>query len=206
MILERPAGARWLFVLAHGAGAGMNHPFMADVARALAARGVATLRWDFPFMAAGKKRPDPPAVAVAAVRAACAAARERAPDLRLVAGGKSFGGRMTSTALAEAAEPRVEGCIFLGFPLHPAKQPATARAEHLARVNVPMLFVQGTRDALAEPALLRPVVASLGSRALLHEIEGADHGFAVPARSGRDTAAVISQIADTVDAWLARLA
>jgi predicted alpha/beta-hydrolase family hydrolase len=156
-------------------------------------------------MAAGRKRPDPPAQLHAAVRAACAAARELAPDLRLVAGGKSMGGRMTSNAIALAPEPRVEGIVFLGFPLHPAKQPGTTRADHLREVQLPMLFVQGTKDALAEPDLLRPIVAALGARATLHEIAGADHGFAVPRRSGRDPSGVIAEIAEVIVAWLDRL-
>ena len=201
-LLERPPGARWLYVLAHGAGAGMRHPFMAGIAEALAARSIATLRWEFDYMAAGRRRPDPPAALIAAVRAACAAARELAPDLRLVAGGKSMGGRMTSRAIAEAAEPRVEGLVFLGFPLHPAKQPGTSRADHLREVHLPLLFVQGTRDALAEPALLRPIIDSLGSRATLVEIDEADHGFSVPRRSGRDTSGVMAEIADALVAWL----
>lgn len=201
-LLLRPERARWLYALAHGAGAGMRHPFMTAIAEALAARGIATLRYEFPYMAAGKKRPDPPVQLVATVRAACAAARELAPDLRLVAGGKSMGGRMTSTALAAAPEARIEGVVFLGFPLHPAKQPGTTRAAHLRDVPVPMLFVQGTRDALAEPALLRPIVAALGARATLHELEGADHGFAVPRRSGREPADVLAEVARVIDGWL----
>lgn len=219
-ILQRPPGARWLYVLGHGAGAGMRHPFMAAIAGALEARAVATLRWEFDYMAAGRKRPDPPAQLHAAVRAACASARELAPDLRLVAGGKSMGGRMTSNAIAAGAaqrgpggrlygagapEPRIEGLVFLGFPLHPAKQPATTRADHLREVRLPMLFVQGSKDALAEPELLRPIVAALGARATLHEIVGADHGFAVLKRSGRDPSGVISEIADVIVAWLERL-
>lgn len=201
-IFERPPGARWLYVLAHGAGAGMRHPFMTAVAGALAVRSVATLRWEFSYMSAGRKRPDPPATLIAAVRVACAAARELAPDLRLFAGGKSMGGRMTSSAIAAEPEAGVEGLVFLGFPLHPAKQPGTKRADHLREARLPMLFVQGTRDALAEPELLRPVVAALGPRATLHEIDGADHGFAVPRRSGRDPSGVISEIADVIVAWL----
>jgi predicted alpha/beta-hydrolase family hydrolase len=204
-ILQRPPGARWLYVLAHGAGAGMRHPFMNAVADALEARGVATLRWEFDYMAAGKKRIDPLAQLLGAVRGALATARELAPDLRLVAGGKSMGGRMTSNAIAAAAEPRVEGLVFLGFPLHPAKQPATARADHLREVHLPLLFIQGTRDALAEPELLRPIVSSLGTRAVLHEIEGADHGFAVPKRSGRDSSSVMAEIASVLCDWLDRL-
>jgi len=204
-LLVRPPDARWLYVLAHGAGAGMRHPFMESIATALAARAIATLRYEFPYVAAGCKRPDPPGTLVATVREACAAARDLAPDLRLVAGGKSMGGRMTSTALAAAPEPRVEGVIFLGFPLHPAKQPATVRAAHLPGVPVPMLFVQGTRDALAEPALLRPVIAALGPRATLHEIEGADHGFSVPKRASL-SGVVVDHIGDVIAGWLDGLA
>lgn len=204
-LLLRPAAARWLYVLGHGAGAGMRHPFMTAIAEALAAREVATLRWEFSYMAAGKHRPDPPALLLAAVRAACAAARELAPDLRLCAGGKSMGGRMTSMAQSASAEPGVEALVFLGFPLHPAKQPATTRAVHLAGVGVPMLFVQGTRDALAEPALLRPIVVGLGALATLYEIEGADHGFAIPKRSGRTGDDVIAEVATTTVTWLASL-
>jgi predicted alpha/beta-hydrolase family hydrolase len=200
-LLERPPGARWLYVLAHGAGAGMRHPFMAGVAAALAARSIATLRWELSYMTAGRRRPDPAATAVAEVREACALARALAPDLRLVAGGKSFGGRMTSTAIAETSEPGLEGLVFLGFPLHPPKKPGITRADHLAAVKPPMLFVQGDRDELAEMALLRPVVAAL-PRATLHVIEGADHGFAVSKRSGRDS---IAEITDAVTSWLARL-
>jgi len=203
-LLVRPPDARWLYVFAHGAGAGMRHPFMEQVASALAARAIATLRYEFPYMAAGQKRPDPPARLVATVRAACAAARELAPDLRLIAGGKSMGGRMTSTALAEAPEPRVEGIAFLGFPLHPARQPATTRAAHLAKVTVPMLFVQGTRDALAEPELLRPIVTALGARATLREIVGADHGFAV-ARRIHPSGTAIEDIAEILATWLTLL-
>jgi predicted alpha/beta-hydrolase family hydrolase len=196
--LERPPGARWLYVLAHGAGAGMDHAFMAGIAGALAARSIATLRWELSYMTAGRRRPDPPAAAVADVRAACALARHLAPDLRLVAGGKSFGGRMTSTAIAEQPEPRVERLIFLGFPLHPAGKPAVTRATHLFAVKIPMLFVQGDRDALAELPLLTPIVAQLPA-ATLRIVAGADHAFAVPRRSGRDA---LAEIADTVASWL----
>jgi predicted alpha/beta-hydrolase family hydrolase len=182
----------------------MRHPFLAAVAGALAARGIATVRWELPYMAAGRARPDPPAVCVAAVRAACAAAAARWPGLRRIAGGKSFGGRMTSTAAA-TADLGVAGLAFLGFPLHPAGAPAVTRAEHLARVPVPMLFLQGTRDGLADLALLRPIVDGLGARATLVEIAGADHGFAVPARSGRDPVAVIAELADAIARWVATL-
>jgi uncharacterized protein len=201
-LLIRPSAARWLYLLAHGAGAGMCHPFLAGVAGALGARGVATLRWQLPYLAAGRRRPDPPAVLVASVRAAGAAARRLAPELRIVGGGKSLGGRMTSTALAAGLEG-IEALIFLGFPLHPAGRPGTRRADHLRAVAVPMLFVQGTRDALAEPALLGPVIAQLGDRATYHEIAGADHAFAVRKRDRRDGPAVIDEIADVIAAWLA---
>ena len=195
-----PDGAATIYLLCHGAGAGMRHPFLAAMAHALAARGVATARWELPYMAAGRARPDPPAVCVAAVRAACAAAAARWPGLRRIAGGKSFGGRMTSTAASEA-DLGIAGLAFLGFPLHPAGAPATTRADHLGRVDLPMLFVQGTRDELADLALLRPVILGLGARATLVEIAAADHGFAVPARSGRDERAVIDELAGAIARW-----
>jgi uncharacterized protein len=197
----RPAGAQWLYVLAHGAGAGMRHAFMHDIAMVLADRGIATLRWEMPYMAAGRRRPDPPGTCEAAARAAVEAGRRWAPDLRVVAGGKSMGGRMTSQAAAQAPLA-VEGIAFLGFPLHPAKQPATRRAAHLAAVTAPMLFLQGTRDALAELPLLRPVVAALGERARLVEIAEADHGFDVLVRSGRRRAEVLAELGDALAAWL----
>jgi len=202
-LLVRPPDARWLFVLGHGAGAGMRHPFMEGAAEALAARGIATLRYEFPYMAAGKRAPDRAPVLLATVRAACAAARAAAPDLRLCAGGKSMGGRMTSMAMAEKPELAIDALVFLGFPLHPSKQPATARAEHLGAVTVPMLFVQGTRDALAEPKLLKPIVARLG--ATIYELDGADHGFALPKKAGRDEASVLAEVAEVIAAWLDRL-
>lgn len=202
-LLVRPPDARWLYVLGHGAGAGMRHGFMEDVAAALAARGVATLRWEFPYMAAGRRAPDRQPVLLAAVRAALAVAREVAPDLRLCAGGKSMGGRMTSLAISEQPEPRIEALVFLGFPLHPSKRPATERAVHLGAVTVPMLFVQGTRDALAEPKLLRPIVTRIG--ATLHEIDGADHGFALPKKLGRDDASVLAEVAGVIATWLDHL-
>jgi predicted alpha/beta-hydrolase family hydrolase len=198
----RPAGARWLYVLGHGAGAGMRHVFMREIAAALAEVGIATLRWEMPYMAAGRKRPDPPAVCEAAARAACAAAAAWAPDLRRVAGGKSMGGRMTSNAEAKAPLG-IEGLVFLGFPLHPAKQPSVARAAHLASVQVPMLFLWGPRDALAEPQLMRSVVAGLPTAELV-EIAGADHGFDVLVRSGRTHAEVMAQLATTIGEWLDR--
>jgi predicted alpha/beta-hydrolase family hydrolase len=199
VILQRPADAACLAVLGHGAGAGMRHAFMEAISDRLAARRVATLRYEFPYMAAGRKRPDPPAVCDATIRAAVAAAA--AHDLPLVAGGKSFGGRMTSQAAAAAPLPGVRGIFFLGFPLHPARQPATRRGDHLAAVAAPMLFLQGTRDDLAAIDLIRPLVAGLGARATLHEIDGADHSFHVPARSGRKDSDVLDELADRLAAW-----
>jgi predicted alpha/beta-hydrolase family hydrolase len=205
-LLVRPPRARWLYVLAHGAGAGMRHAFMAEIAGALAGAGVATLRWELPYMAAGRSRPDPPAVAHAAVRAVWSAARDRFGELPMFAGGKSFGGRMTSGAHAEAPLPGLAGIAFLGFPLHPPGRPGIERAEHLARTApAPLLFVQGTRDELAGLRLLRPVVTRLGRRARLHVVEHADHGFDVLVRSGRRKADVIAELAGAVAAWMARI-
>lgn len=196
--LVLPPDARALYVLAHGAGAGMDHPFLASVASALAERAVATLRYQFPYMEAGKKRPDRAPVAEATVRAAVEAAHRELPELRLYAGGKSFGGRMTSRAAAAGGLAGVAGLVFLGFPLHPAGRPGTERAAHLADVAVPMLFVQGTRDALADLDLLRPVLDDLGPRALLHVVDGGDHSFKVLKRSGRTDGEVMAEIADAV--------
>jgi predicted alpha/beta-hydrolase family hydrolase len=205
-LLERPAEARCCYVLAHGAGAGMAHPFMASVAAGLAERGIATLRYQFPYMEGGSKRPDPPALAQATVRAAVAAAARVAPDLPLIAGGKSFGGRMTSQAQAAAPLAGVRGLAFLGFPLHPANKPSEARAKHLADVAVPMLFLQGTRDALADLALLRPVVDGLSPRATLVLFDDADHSFHVPARTGRKDADIRREMLDAFAAWAERVA
>ena len=192
MILARPADAWALYVLAHGAGAGMRHPFMEAFSGKLAAQGVATLRYEFPYMAAGSRRIDPKPVLYARVREAVE--RGRAEGLPLFAGGKSFGGRMTSEA--EAAQPLgVRGIAFAGFPLHPARKPATTRADHLGGVRVPMLFVQGTRDALADLALLKPIVAAL-PLATLHVVEGADHSLAK----------AIDELARTFAAWARPLA
>jgi len=201
-LLDAPPEARACYVLAHGAGAGMTHPFMAAVAAGLLARGIATLRYQFPYMEAGKKRPDPPALAHATVRAAVAAAARELPQLPLVAGGKSFGGRMTSQAQAAAALPGVRGLAFLGFPLHPAGRPSRERAQHLAAVDIPMLFLQGTRDELAHLADLEPVVEALGKHATLRLFDDADHSFHVPRRSGRTDAQVLDEVLDALTAWI----
>ncbi|NML48405.1 alpha/beta hydrolase [Ramlibacter sp. G-1-2-2] len=200
-LVDAPSSPRAAYVLAHGAGAGMAHAFMADVARELAQRGIAVLRYNFPFMEQGSKRPDSPAVAQAAVREAVAEAAKRWPGLPLYAGGKSFGGRMTSQAQAKAALPGVRGLVFLGFPLHAAKQPSTERAKHLEQVKVPMLFLQGTRDALAELDLIRQVVTPI-EQATLHVVEAADHGFEVLKRSGRSDEEVLKELADTAAEWM----
>jgi len=193
-LLLRPDGARLLYVLAHGAGAGMRHPFLETVAARLGEGGIATLRYQFPYMERRAGRPDPPAVAAATVRAAAAEAARVAPGLTLVAGGKSFGGRMTSTAQAEAPLPGVRGLVFLGFPLHPPGRPDDKRAEHLAQVRIPMLFLQGDRDEFADLKLLKPVVKRLGDRATLHLVEGGDHSFHVLKRSGRTDADVMGEL------------
>jgi predicted alpha/beta-hydrolase family hydrolase len=203
-LLDRPPAATAGYALAHGAGAGMRHPFLAAVAGRLAELGIATFRYQFPYMEARKRRPDTPAVAVAAVRAAVEEAGRRLPGLPLIAGGKSFGGRMTSTAAAWSL-PGVRGLAFLGFPLHPPGKPGTARAEHLDRVTVPMLFLQGTRDAFADLSLLKPVVERLGARATLHLVEGGDHSFAVPESAGRTKDQVLDQLAETISRWAAAL-
>ena len=202
-LLLRPDGARLLYVLAHGAGAGMRHPFLETVARLLGERGIGTLRYQFPHMERRAGRPDPPAVAAAAVRAAAAEAARLAPGLPLVAGGKSFGGRMTSTAQAEEPLPGVRGLVFLGFPLHPPGRAGDQRAEHLAQVQVPMLFLQGTRDDFADLTLLKPLIKRLGQRATLHLVEGGDHSFHVLKRSGRTDADVMGEIADAIAEWSA---
>jgi len=201
-LLLAPAQARACYVLAHGAGAGMAHPFMAAAAQGLAARGIATLRYQFPYMERGSKRPDVPRVAHAAVRAAVAEAARRLPESALFAGGKSFGGRMTSQAQAAAALPGVLGLVFLGFPLHPAGKPSDERAAHLSEVAVPMLFLQGTRDELARRELLQPLVERLGARATLRLFDDADHSFHVPARSGRKDAEVLGDVLDALAGWI----
>jgi uncharacterized protein len=202
-LMQVPPGAAALYVFAHGAGAGMQHAGMACVADALAGAGVATLRYQFPYMERGSKRVDAPPVAHAAVRAAVAEARWRFPSLPLFAGGRSFGGRMTSQAQALAPLDCVRGLAFVAFPLHPAGKPGIERAAHLADVAVPMLFLQGTRDDLADLALLRSVVEPLGPRATLHVVDDADHSFHVRASSGRKDADVVLELARTMSAWFA---
>jgi uncharacterized protein len=204
-LLVAPARARACYVFAHGAGAGMTHAFMAAVAAELADRGIASLRYQFPYMEKRSKRPDPPKVAHAAVRAAVAQARRRLPKLPLIAGGKSFGGRMTSQAQAAAPLPGVAGLAFLGFPLHPAGKPSQDRAQHLADVQVPMLFLQGTRDALAALDQLEPVCKLLGRRATLALFAEADHSFHVPARTGRKDPQVRAEMLDAMAAWIDRV-
>ena len=204
-LLTLPSGARVLYVLAHGAGAGMRHPFLGTIAAALAERKIATLRYQFPYMEAGSRRPDSPAVAHAAVRAAVDEAARRAPGLPLIAGGKSFGGRMTSQAQALEPLPGVAGLAFLGFPLHPPGRPGDERGDHLKDVHIPMLFLQGTRDEFAELSLLEPLCRRLGKRTALHLIEGANHSFKVPARSRRTDADVRAELADTLAAWVGEI-
>jgi uncharacterized protein len=200
-ILMRPAKARWLLVLAHGAGAGMTHPFLEKLACELADGGVATFRYQFPYMEQGRRVPDAPAVATATVAAAVCAAGKNAAGLPLLAGGKSFGARMSSQAASQQLLEGVRGLVFFGFPLHPPNKPGTKRAEHLDRVKLPMLFLQGTRDALADLNLLRPICSSLGSRALLHIIETADHSFHVLKNSGKTDASVLGELAHTTASW-----
>lgn len=204
-LVVRPPKAALGYVLAHGAGAGMRHPFLETMAQRLAGLGVATFRYQFPYMEAKRGRPDSPEVAVATVRAAVQEAARRLGGLPLIAGGKSFGARMTSTAAAEAPLPEVRGLAFLGFPLHPPGRPATSRADHLDRVTVPMLFLQGTRDEFADLTLLVSVVERLGERATLHRVEGGDHSFAVPKKSGRTRDDVLDELAVTVSRWAAAL-
>jgi len=204
-LLMAPAQARACYVFAHGAGAGMSHPFMATVAAELVARNIASLRYQFPYMDRGGRRPDPPELAQATVRGAVSEAGRRLPGLPLIAGGKSFGGRMTSQAQAAIPLAGVRGLAFLGFPLHPAKRPSDERAKHLIDVRIPMLFLQGTRDALADTELIGRTIKRLGERATLHLIQDADHSFHVPARSGRTDADVRSEMMDVLVAWIAKV-
>src|SRR5260370_5132245 len=200
-LLCRPAEARRLLVLAHGAGAGMSHPFMEKLAGALAGSGVATLRYQFPYIEERRRVPDAPGVLIATVVAAVRAAAAAAPGLPLMAGGKSMGGRITSPAAAEHPLDGVRGLVFFGFSLHPPGRPGTKRADHPAKVTIPTLFLQGTRDALAHLTLLRPVCAKLGSRATLHVIETADHSFHVLKSSGRTDAQVLRELAERAASW-----
>jgi predicted alpha/beta-hydrolase family hydrolase len=205
-LLDLPSKAKACLVLAHGAGAGMTHSFMQAVASELAERGIATLRYQFPYMEAGGRRPDAPKLAHATVRAAVAVAAREAKGLALFAGGKSFGGRMTSQAQALEPLAGVKGLVFFGFPLHPAGKPSAERGDHLANVKIPMLFLQGTRDTLAELGLLQPLVKGLGRRATLALAEGADHSFHVPAKSGRKDAEVRAELLDVAAVWMTKLA
>jgi len=205
-LLLAPKRPRALYVLAHGAGADMRHRFMNDIAHRLAALGIATLRYQFPYTEKGSRRIDPEPLLLATVRAAVAAGREAAGRLPVLAGGKSMGGRMTSRAAAAEPFAGVAGLVFLGFPLHPAGQPGTSRAEHLFRVEIPMLFLQGTRDALADLTLLTPIVKRLGMRATMRVIENADHSFHVPKKSGRTDDEVLDELAADVAEWQEGLA
>ncbi len=204
-LLTKPSRVQACFVFAHGAGAGMTHAFMADVAVGLAERSVATLRYQFPYMEKGSKRPDPPAIAHATVRAAVAEAARAFPGLPLIAGGKSFGGRMTSQTQAKQALAGVRSLAFFGFPLHAAGKPSSDRADHLADIRIPLLFLQGTNDKLAELSLLKPVIQKLGTLATLHVVAGADHSFHVPARSGRNDREVMVQLLDTFATWIKKI-
>jgi predicted alpha/beta-hydrolase family hydrolase len=203
-LLQTPQAARACYILAHGAGAGMEHPFMASVANDLAARDIATLRYQFPYMERGSKRPDTPTLAQAAVRAAVAEASRRMPGLALYAGGKSFGGRMTSQAQAASPMSGVRGLVFLGFPLHPPGKPSDQRGAHLFDVQVPMLFLQGTRDEFADLGLLKALVGRLGPRVTLRLFEDADHSFHVPARTGRKDPEIRAELADALAQWMAK--
>ncbi len=205
MLWQCPPRAAACFIFAHGAGAGMNHSFMEAFATGVAGRGIATLRFQFPYMERGSRRPDPPPLCHAAVRAAVAEAARRT-DVPLFAGGRSFGGRMTSQAQAEQPLAAVKGLAFLGFPLHPANRPSVERAQHLSNIQVPMLFLQGTRDELAELALLQPLISGLGKRATLELSQDANHAFHVPARTGRTDAQVLNGLIDSFAAWVGSIA
>jgi predicted alpha/beta-hydrolase family hydrolase len=204
-ILTQPDHARACYVLAHGAGADMRHSFMEKAAEGLASRGIATFRFNFPYMEKKLGRPDQPAVAHAAIRAAVEEAARLCPGLKLVAGGKSFGGRMTSQAQSKSPLPGVRGLAFLGFPLHAAKKPSSERAEHLAGVAIPMLFLQGTRDELADLGHFKPVIAQLGAKATLNQVEGGDHSFAVLKKSGRTNEEALTEVLDSLAAWIDEL-
>jgi predicted alpha/beta-hydrolase family hydrolase len=201
-LLQLPPAATACFVFAHGAGAGMEHPSMTAITTELAARSVATLRFQFPYMERRSRRPDLPSVCHATVRVAVAEAARRAPKLALFAGGRSFGGRMTSQAQAIEPLPGVKGLAFIGFPLHPAGKPSAERAEHLLKVKIPMLFLQGTRDELAKLELLQPLIDRLGARATLKLLQDADHSFHVAARTGRKDAEVRAEMLDALASWI----
>ena len=204
-LLQEPRQARACYVLAHGAGAGMTHPFMTAIAEGLAERGIATLHYQFPYMEQGSKRPDAPKLAQATVRAAVLEAARLVPELPLFAGGKSFGGRMTSQAQAASPVPGVRGLVFLGFPLHPPGQPSDERAKHLFDVQIPMLFLQGTRDEFANLQLLEPLCERLGARATLKLFQDADHSFHVPARTGRKDSEVRDELLDALADWIGKV-
>nr|WP_249812529.1 alpha/beta family hydrolase [Bradyrhizobium sp. 141] len=204
--MTQPDNARACYVLAHGAGADMRHAFMDKVAAGLADRGIATFRFNFPYMENKQGRPDQPAVAHAAIGAAVEEAARLCPGVKLIAGGKSFGGRMTSQAQSKAPLPGVKGLAFLGFPLHVDKKPSSERAEHLSGITIPMLFLQGTRDGLADLSYLKPVIAALGPKATLHKVEGGDHSFAVLKKSGRTNEEALTEVLDTLAAWIDGLA
>jgi uncharacterized protein len=199
--LLRPPDAWLLYVLAHGAGAGMRHPFLERMCATLAGQGIATFRYQFPYMEAGRKRPDSPSILESTVRAAVSKAGEIVPELPVVAGGKSLGGRMSSSAASAAPLDRARGLVFLGFPLHPPVEPGTRRADHLQAVALPMLFLQGTRDGFARADLITEVTARLAPRATLHWIDGADHSFAVPKRAGRTVDQIMDELAGTISRW-----
>jgi predicted alpha/beta-hydrolase family hydrolase len=201
-LLQLPQAAKTCFVLAHGAGAGMDHPSMVAIAAELAERRIATMRFQFPYMERGSRRPDPPPICHATIRAAVTEAARRAPKLALFAGGRSFGGRMTSQAQAIEPLPGVKGLAFIGFPLHPAGKPSAERAEHLLQVKIPMLFLQGTRDELAKLKLLKPLIKRLGARATLKLLQDADHSFHVPARTGRKDPEVRAEMLDALATWM----
>jgi predicted alpha/beta-hydrolase family hydrolase len=203
-LLLRPPKPNWLLVLAHGAGAGMTHTFLESLSQELAAANIATFRYQFPYMEHRRRVPDRPPILVTTVNAAIQAALEAVPDIPLLAGGKSMGARMTSTAASQNPLDQVRGLVFFGFPLHPPKQPATKRADHLAKVPVPMLFLQGTRDTLADLTLLRPIVASLAPLSTLHIIESADHSFHVLKSASKTDAEVLRELAHTTAAWAAQ--
>jgi predicted alpha/beta-hydrolase family hydrolase len=200
-LFVRPPGAKWLLVLGHGAGAGMRHPFLETITRELATVDVATFRYQFPYMEKQRPMPDPSALLTTTVRAAVRSAAEAAPHLPLLAGGKSMGGRMTSLAAAQQPLEGVRGLVFLGFPVHPPNRPSTKRGDHLAKIDLPMLFLQGTRDPFAALGLLRPICGNLGSRATLHVVDTADHSFQGLKRAGKSAQEIMRDLAQTVRAW-----